>query len=198
MRIPRAPISRAAVISLSNRHKKFGYFYPAAIAILYFAWFIARKDYWIHVGGRNMKISASVFETVSVFVGLRPVTKKSRHRGVHAYQSAGERPLLESEFIPAIVHFFPEHRIFQIISLSGEKVFLPRQKPGLEKSTCHRYQTPPPLADALRGYFQLCDRNPMNWCLFSKPGNVSPGLSGEGDEARATAELFRANKSKRH
>ncbi|XNM77219.1 hypothetical protein ACLK19_27405 [Escherichia coli] len=33
--------------------KKFGYFYPAAIAILYLPWFIARKDYWIHVGGRE-------------------------------------------------------------------------------------------------------------------------------------------------
>ncbi len=70
MRIPRAPnIACGGNIVIGIAIKKFGYFYPVAIAILYFARFIARKDHRIHVGGRNMKIIRQRFETVSVLVG---------------------------------------------------------------------------------------------------------------------------------
>nr|CAA81346.1 DNA binding protein [Escherichia coli str. K-12 substr. W3110] len=79
-----------------------------------------------------------------------------------------------AEFIPAIVHFFPEHRIFQIIFAFWREGFFAAP----EARTGKKYRVidikPHRHCGACEAIFNLCDRNPMNGCLFSKPGNVSP------------------------
>lgn len=132
--------------------------------------FITRKDHRIHIGGRNMKIIRQRFETVSVFVGLRPVTKKiasPRRTCISISWRATSFGMLNSS---QPLFIFPRTQDFSDNLRFLARRFLPRQKPGLEKVPCHRYQTHRHWRTPCEAIFNLCDRNPMNWCLFSKPG----------------------------
>src|SRR5690606_15811259 len=76
-------------------------------------------------------------------------------------------------------------------SLAGEKVFLPRQKPGLEKRTVSSMSKPTAIGARPIRLFSICatETQRMGACS-ARMAAVVPGESGGGAETRATKAVM--------
>src|SRR5690606_24774027 len=83
---------------------------------------------------------------------------------------------------------------FRYSSLSGDQVFLPRQKPGLENSTVSSMSKPTAIGGRPSRLFSIwaTDTQCTGAC-WASCATLVPGLSGDGDEACAVTEPLRVN-----
>nr|P36558.2 PUTATIVE PSEUDOGENE: RecName: Full=Putative uncharacterized protein HobH [Escherichia coli] len=128
-------------------------------------WFIARKRSPDSCWWQEYENYPPAFLKPFLFSsGYDQSQRRSRHRAyMHINQLASDL-FWNAEFIPAIVHFFPEHRIFQIIFAFWREGFFaaPEARTGKKYRVIdikpHRH-----CGTALRGYFQFVRPKPNEW-----------------------------------
>lgn len=78
-----------------------------------------------------------------------------------------------AEFVPTVIHFFPEFRVFQVSIAAGRESFLaaPETWAGKQNGVID-IKTHGKRLTTQQAVFNLCDGNPVNRCLLSQSGDV--------------------------
>lgn len=190
MRIPRnADIACGGNIVIGIAIKKFGYFYPAAIAILYFATVYRPQRLPDSCWWQEYENYPPAFWNRFCF--RRATTSHKEDRVTAAYMHINQLAsdlFWNAEFIPAIIHFSPEHRIFQIIFAFWREGFCRARTPDWKKSTVSSISNPTRhWRTPCKAIFNLCGQKPNGGACSASTATLVPGLSGEGDEARGNS-----------